>query len=456
LRTVVDDGLSEGAQIRQLLAVLKGAGWTLEKRRAFAESDAFREAVDLRKNREVVDQALDVAVLLALIDQLLAGEFEVIDDGLSTLVARSYEMKTRLSVRATDSVDDLLHDLQTELNIRISGDLDLPEVLLVEWDEETWRQLIQVLSEHADELVNEVSDSFKYALTHCLEEGSLIPLRERSVENRTARQTRLRKLERDLAHGALSFDLGALKPDYPGAQPSGLETSRPGGGRGSVSGGVNEDQATRGRVAELFVLQACWMRFLESDRGQRERILDKILYLRREGSGTVEDHVRWSTKTASRDLEKRLGKDRERLLSHPSSPPGACPPLPKLFKDLIEVADERGPGYDVLDPFGVWGEPKRRVQLDPRRVEIKAVLQREEVAATHRVILSTNEFHRASRNPDSYVLRLIAVPQSPEAHLNQVYWVCDIRNPVDRLNLREQMSRGVRGGSLPLRLRFEA
>jgi hypothetical protein len=47
----------------------------------------------------------------------------------------------------------------------------------------------------------------------------------------------------------------------------------------------------------------------------------------------------------------------------------------KLFTDLIEVANERGPGYDVLDPFGLWGENDADVCPDPRRVEIKAILQ---------------------------------------------------------------------------------
>jgi hypothetical protein len=52
------------------------------------------------------------------------------------------------------------------------------------------------------------------------------------------------------------------------------------------------------------------------------------------------------------------------------------------------------------------------------------------------------------------VLRLIAVPRNPEQHLAHVRWVCDIPNPVQRLRLPERISRGVRGGTLPLELKL--
>ena len=111
--------------------------------------------------------------------------------------------------------------------------------------------------------------------------------------------------------------------------------------------------------------------------------------------------------------------------------------LEKLFKALIEVANKRGSGYDVRDPFGVWG--KRREDNwsdpDPRRVEIKTILQDTERNTVCRIVLTTNESHRASRDPESYVLWLIAVPRDPEEHLDQVRWVCDI--PVQAVKLDE-------------------
>jgi hypothetical protein len=46
------------------------------------------------------------------------------------------------------------------------------------------------------------------------------------------------------------------------------------------------------------------------------------------------------------------------------------------------------------------------------------------------------------------------VPRDPEQHLDQVHWICDIPNPVQELNLAEQIGLGVRGGTLPLRLQI--
>ncbi|HDQ71357.1 MAG TPA: hypothetical protein ENN19_04580 [Chloroflexi bacterium] len=206
----------------------------------------------------------------------------------------------------------------------------------------------------------------------------------------------------------------------------------------------------RGRVAELFVLHACWQRFLAHTPETRESILDAIMSRREHGSGEGNDRVAWSTKTAWRDLEKRLERDRGDLISCTEEGAEASKELSKLFRDLIEVANERGPGYDVLDPFGIWGAPSDSAP-DPRRVEIKAILRDDEKPQAYRIVLTTNEFHRASRDPESYVLRLIAVPREPEENLQQVHWICDIPNPVAELELVEQIGRGIRGGVLPLR-----
>lgn len=52
--------------------------------------------------------------------------------------------------------------------------------------------------------------------------------------------------------------------------------------------------------------------------------------------------------------------------------------------------------------------------------------------------LTTNEFQRASRDPEPCVLRLISLPVDPEKNIDQVGWASDIRNRVHSLILEER------------------
>ncbi len=214
---------------------------------------------------------------------------------------------------------------------------------------------------------------------------------------------------------------------------------------------MTPNQAVRGRLAELFVLEVCWRRFLRLDQPARKEILDVIVSLR--DGGSAQSDALWGTKTAWRELVPRLEQRRRELETCRGLDDEHTPELAKLFRDLIEVANELGPGFDVLDPFGAWGVPDRGVAPKPSRVEIKAILPSDD-AASARVVLTTNEFHRARSDPASYVLRLIAVPPDPE-DTRQVHWVCDVCDPIHSLDLDHWLQEGVRGGSLPLLLRVE-
>ena len=63
---------------------------------------------------------------------------------------------------------------------------------------------------------------------------------------------------------------------------------------GSELAAVTEDQAIRGRVAELFVLEVCWQRYLRADRGTREHLLTVFNHHREHCAGDVP----WGTKAA--------------------------------------------------------------------------------------------------------------------------------------------------------------
>ncbi len=225
------------------------------------------------------------------------------------------------------------------------------------------------------------------------------------------------------------------------------ETSEPGRAGGGTSAAVTVDQAVRGRLAELFVLEVCWRRFLALAPAGREAVLDTIARHREAGPGDVP----WGTATAWAKLSKSLEKHRSALVVI-SSEDDTRQDLAQAFKGLIEVAHEQGPGFDILDPFGAWGADQAEPPV-PRRVEIKAIMPPEQAPYGHRVVLTTNEFHRARQHPESYVLRLIVVPREVD-DTEHVHWAGDILNPVGVLRLEEQIVRGIRSGNLPLILRW--
>jgi hypothetical protein len=447
LRTTVDDGLKASERIRDYLTILEKAGWPLEKRRAFATSEPFSEYLGLKDRQEFIAPVLAVATTVTLIEGVCSGELEIAEDMLNTLADRAVGIRSRLILEPTDSGFDFLRHLEDELKLAMS--CAPSERLLIEWEEDAWRELAGALREIGGEALPALPTDVRDVLGRCLNQGSLAPLKEDSRRALSARQRRLQRLERRLdQEPAFDFDLN-VQDGVPEIRSEAVATSRP-GGSGGISAGVTEDQVVRGRVAELFVLHACWQRFVEQNAATRERILEAIAEYREQGSGEDSDHVRWSTKTAWRTLQQRLASCREPLLAASAEDDQ----LARLFRDLIEVANERGPGYDVLDPFGVWGGPSAAAIPKPRRVEIKAVLDDPGASSAYRIMLSTNEYHRASCDQASYVLRLIAVPRNPEQHLAHVRWVCDIPNPVQRLRLPERISRGVRGGTLPLELKL--
>jgi hypothetical protein len=409
--------------------------------------------LNLNDQREAVDAALDTAITIALIDHLRTDALDSAEDVLHELSTRGYDLRNQLSVGATDRDEDFLQHLREKFQIQARF---VPrELLLIEWEEGTWSDLRQALQDEGVEFPPGIGKDLRELLKRCLDEGSLAPLEEDHHRKLDERQRRIRDLERGLEKRTLSFNPEELlgKSARPGTV-SGAGTSEP--GQGSGGGRVTSDQAVRGRVAEMFVLHACWVRFLEYDEDCRRQILEAVRSRRRGGSGGSHDHVDWSTKTAWKDLKERLERHQEDLIACCKDDADGHRRLTKVFKDLIEVANEHGPGYDVLDPLGVWGNTQEdaRSHPDPRRVEIKAVLRDANDDTAYRIVLTTNEFHRACRDPESYVLRLISVPGEPEERLDQVRWICDIPNPVQTLNLREQIGKGVRGGMLPLTVEF--
>jgi hypothetical protein len=455
LCTALDEELATRdaiALIRAVLVILCDANWPLEERGRFARAEHVALPTDLAQHQEACNACLNTAAVTALVDRLASGELDDADEIERELFVRGQTFRDTLQAPPTETGDSFLNRIS--LSLKIPVDFDPSDLLLLEWDEETWLALRQAFRETADlELVHLSKDlqDLRSLLERCLENGSLEPLRERSQRQQSERQVRIRTLVDKIRTGELSFDVAALSgfDATPPIGTKGLTSEVPEAGRGlggASIGAITADQAVRGRLAELFVLEVCWRRFLGLDAGERVRVLDEIEIHRQDNP----DNVPWGTAVAWRRLKRRLAKHRKALLACPDDPK-ASGELVKLFQDLIEVANERGPGFDVLDPFGVWGVSNDNPP-SPCRVEIKAILPLDKSTNGHRVILSTNEFHRARQHPASYVLRLIYVPREYDS-LGGVQWACDVPDPVNTLDLGEKIKLGVRSGVLPFIVR---
>jgi hypothetical protein len=200
---------------RNLLATLQDAGWSLERRKVFTGSDLFEGNLNLDDQRERIGQALDVAIIVALIAQLRTGELDGVEDPLHELENQARSLRDLITVRATESDADLIQRLRD--NLKITVPFESLELLLIEWDEGTWRRLSQVLREIGDECLQEIDDQSSLktpeevwsVLKRCLAEESLAPIQEGHDRTWGEGQRRIRNLEHDIVQGKLAFDSAA-------------------------------------------------------------------------------------------------------------------------------------------------------------------------------------------------------------------------------------------------------
>jgi hypothetical protein len=444
-----DPTLRDGIPLaRRLLIVLRKGGWSASRRRRFLANDLVSLPQDLREHQEAVRAAVNRAVIAALVDRIGAGAFDGTEEPENELFLHGQALWDGVRVPLTALTDVFLEEFQRTLELTL--DFEPGESLLVmEWDDEMWEELGAASRAVARDRLDEAPDEWMDLLEECLDSGSLSPLREHRHHQISQRQRRLRSLERRLQTGDLAFSPEALDVTEALLPLNGVEsvTSEPGRGGGGRASTVTVNQAVRGRLAELFVLEVCWQRFRALGPTDRIAVLDAIALCRQDGPGDVP----WSTATAWRKLGKDLSAHRDALIALTDDDEAAK--LESVFKALIEVANEQGPGFDVLDPFGEWGADGSET-ITPRRVEIKAVLSPVESLDGHRVVLTTNEFHRARQDPTSYILRLVSVPRE-EDNVGNVRWFGDIADPVAELKLADRMVLGVRSGNLPFTLRWK-
>jgi len=302
---------------------------------------------------------------------------------------------------------------------------------LASWTTKDWAALESAAVERLQALVS-AADGARAEVLRILADAADVAASETELARPAAdERTALRALDEAIRSGEVAFDEALLL----GAPSGGVETSVAvpvtGGGGGSRGAPVSADQQRRGRLAEWFAMERCWHQFLQREREERAAVVDARLEAR-----SRTEPVAWGTREAHRGLDRAVRTRRSSLVAGSDR---------ELFHGLIDVSAERGPGFDLLDPFDASG-----YLAEVRRVEVKAL---DPAADQPRVVLTTNEFHKARLDPDSYVLRLVAVPVNGE-DLGGIHWVADVPDPVAALDLESAFLVGVRGGQAGVRLQL--
>lgn len=198
--------------------------------------------------------------------------------------------------------------------------------------------------------------------------------------------------------------------------------SRAGGAGGSPIG-----DPIRGEAAELACLRWLWQRFVALTPEDREKLISAVV-ARRKAPG-----VAWSTNAGATRAEEAEKQHTARLALAVDAD---IQTLIGPFRRLFDVSTERGPGFDLIDwePWDGAGE-----ELRLKRVEIKAVRN----ASVLSFRITTNEFHRARADGQSYYLRIVEVP---DADLPIARIVREIRDPVVTLKMADLLVNCVRSG----------
>ncbi|MDS0300936.1 ATP-binding protein [Halogeometricum sp. S1BR25-6] len=177
----------------------------------------------------------------------------------------------------------------------------------------------------------------------------------------------------------------------------------------------------RGREGELICLGRIWQQFRSVSAEQRAQILDFIETWREAEAWRLQSVASIAGSLDSAALEDMSGA--ESLLDILRTPELADSFRERAaFHAIFDVSDERGPGFDLIDPFGaatVSGDSSEWTPEDMRRVEVKTIAA--DRAAKGRIKLTGNEF-RMARRPGpghhgagdgtvyQYLVRIVALP----------------------------------------------
>lgn len=285
-------------------------------------------------------------------------------------------------------------------------------------------------------------------------------------------QSTRRENQRGRTNKQRDFDRGEviseaqISPDS-----SGSDVEFPAVSTGSSHGDIKEEfTGADGRTGELFCIENAWEEFQTAGPAQ-PRIIKAV----RDWRDGCHEPDQWrlqqtddvfASVDAVSDLSGNFAfeKLRDRLCDADEN----WEERRKWFRMLVDVSEEKGPGFDYIDPFGGhYGSEYEASEWDPewmRRVEVKSLSGRPD--GGFKVTLTGNEFRMARRSCDlcngrRYLVRLVfGRREGAQFHPTDLRDIDDILTEyggsgADTAEVEARVWDALRGGSVPLRGSFE-
>lgn len=225
-------------------------------------------------------------------------------------------------------------------------------------------------------------------------------------------------------------DLPISKITEPGKSSATPRVRTPGNQESKGGSGGSADYGPRGQQAEVAMLVWCLKRLqgwlgsatspeVGTSSQERMRAFERAfenLYKQQSSQGGPR-YYKWHTynKWENRLLQALdTGFDAKQY----QNPLAAGKTLENLqVIPLLNVTQEQGPGFDVIDPFGPLASQRdKNARLEPLPVEIKAVQPNR---SEYQFRLTTNELRRCRAFINAgqpYALRVVSVPDEEETH----------------------------------------
>lgn len=288
-----------------------------------------------------------------------------------------------------------------------------------------------------------------------------------STEQSTARQQQRTRKKKERA-----FDQGDWSSDRePSIASAGSDLDFPEIGDGTrTDAGASEFTGGDGRAGELYCIDQAWRQFQAA--GERQA---SIIEAVSEWRNSCHESDQWRLKETADVFSGEdaltdasgafaFAKLRDRLCDSDED----WQLRRKWFRMLVDTSEERGPGFDYMDPFGPsYGPSYDAREWEPawmRRVEVKSVTGTPD--GNYRVTLTGNEFRMARRSCDlcdgrRYLVRLVfGTWRDDEFQPRSCRDIDDIltayTGDADRPDEAEARAwDALRGGEVPLRGSFE-
>ncbi|MDQ2051729.1 hypothetical protein RBH26_14715 [Natronolimnohabitans sp. A-GB9] len=414
-----------------------------------AESDPWAD-LDEWGGLETLDVIETYVTAISTVEEFWAVVTETADPGEDVLVDAIEKARRRDVPGATASTSEVIPRLpEKRAELRDIPLITLPELeggpvpaplreAVLSWCQDERSRVLEMDVVFADEENRKLFDTLCEALETPAESAKTVRAGFREFTNdkqvsSCARQERVRKkrtkewLSEESRFSTIDFSQTELskpsEPELGGSSSVGNKTGRP----SEYSNA--EIPADRGRDAELICMERAWNRFVSLNEDVRSDIVRAV-----EDWRSYDD---WRMKPAPAVLDDPDSP----LLDDISDYSDAIDHLTAttieedestaraVFRALVDTSDERGPGFDYIDPFGrqydsVATDGWSREQMT--RTEVKAVMP--ERATKGRFELTGNEFRMARRagpseavgddptdgTVDRYLVRIILLPRNWE------------------------------------------